>query len=54
LVKATRVLQAPTFKKTVKKLKPDQKRDLDAAVKELIKTPNLGYPKKGDLVFLRV
>jgi len=54
LVKATSVLQTPAFKKTVKKLKPNQKKDLDAAVKELIENPNLGEQKKGDLVFLRV
>ncbi len=54
LVKATSVLQTPAFKRTVKKLKPNQKKDLDAAVKELIENPNLGEQKKGDLVFLRV
>ena len=54
MVKATSVLQTPAFKKTVKKLKPNQKKDLDAAVKELIENPNLGEQKKGDLVFLRV
>jgi len=54
LVKATSVLQTPAFKKTVKKLNPNQKKDLDAAVKELIENPNLGEQKKGDLVFLRV
>lgn len=54
LVKATSVLQTAAFKKTVKKLKPNQKKDLDAAVKELLENPNLGEQKKGDLVFLRV
>lgn len=54
MVKAASVLQTPAFKKTVKKLKPNQKKDLDAAVKELIENPNLGEQKKGDLVFLRV
>ncbi len=54
MAKANRVLQTPTFKKTVKKLKPNQKKDLDTAVKELIENPNLGEQKKGDLVFLRV
>ena len=54
MAKATRVLQTPTFRKIVKKLKPNQKKDLDAAVKKLVKYPNLGEQKKGNLVFLRV
>ncbi len=54
MVKATRVLQTPTFKKTVKKLKPNQKKELDAAVKALMAKPGLGEQKKGDLAFLRV
>ncbi len=48
------VLQTPTFKKAVKKLKPNQKKDLDAAVKELMAKPTLGEQKKGNLTFLRV
>ena len=54
MVKATRVLQTPTFKKAVKKLKPNQKKDLDLAVKALMANPNTGEQKKGDLAFLRV
>ncbi|MDZ7790552.1 MAG: type II toxin-antitoxin system RelE/ParE family toxin [Xanthomonadales bacterium] len=54
MVKATSVLQTPTFKKAVKKLKPNQKKDLDLAVKELMADPNTGEQKKGDLAFLRV
>lgn len=54
LAKAKSVLQTPTFKKAVKKLKPNQKKDLDAAVKELMAKPTLGEQKKGDLTFLRV
>jgi len=54
LTKATAVLQTPGFKKTVKKLKANQKNDLDNAVKDLIKNPNLGEQKIGDLSFLRV
>jgi mRNA-degrading endonuclease RelE of RelBE toxin-antitoxin system len=42
LVKATSVLQTPTFKKAVKKLKPNQKKDLDLAVKDLMTNPNIG------------
>jgi len=54
LAKIKQVLQTPTFKKTVKKLKPNQKQDLDKAIKELIENPLLGEQKKGDLTFLRV
>ena len=54
LAKATSVLQTPTFKKAVKKLKPNQKKELDAAVKELMAKSTLGEQKKGDLAFLRV
>ncbi|MEX0603412.1 MAG: type II toxin-antitoxin system RelE/ParE family toxin [Marinobacter sp.] len=54
LVRAIRVLQTPTFKKVVKKLKPNQKKDLDLAVKELMANPNIGEQKKGGLAFLRV
>jgi len=54
LAKATRVLQSPTFKKAVKKLKANQKEDLDEAVKALMANTDLGEQKKGDLAFLRV
>ena len=54
MAKATSVLQTPSFKKAVKKLKPNQKKDLDSAVKELMAKPALGEQKKGDLAFLRV
>lgn len=54
MAKAKSVLQTPTFKKAVKKLKQNQKKDLDAAVKELMAKPTLGEQKKGDLTFLRV
>lgn len=54
MAKATHVLQSPTFKKAVKKLNTNQKKDLDAAVKKLIIDPALGEQKKGNLSFLRV
>jgi mRNA-degrading endonuclease RelE of RelBE toxin-antitoxin system len=54
LAKATRVLQAPTFKRAVKKLKANQKEDLDGAVRDLMANPDLGEQKKGSLSFLRV
>ena len=54
MVKIIKVLQTPTFKKAVKKLHQNQKKDLDKAVKALIEDPLLGDRKKGDLSFLRV
>lgn len=54
MAKAKTILQTPTFRKTVKRLKPAQKKELDAAVKALIAKPLLGEQKKGGLGFLRV
>ncbi len=54
LAKVENILQTPTFKKVVKKLKPKQKKDLDTAIKELVDNPLLGEQKRGDLAFLRV
>ncbi len=54
MAKITRFLQTPTFKKAVKKLHQNQKKDLDKAIKELADDPHLGEQKKGDLSFLRV
>ena len=54
MTEITEVLQTSTFKKAVNKLHKNQKKDLDAAVRELIENPLLGEQKKGDLVFLRV
>ncbi len=54
LAKTITVLQTPTFRKAVKKLKLNQKKELDLAVKALMAKPTLGEQKKGDLSFLRV
>ena len=54
MAKIEQVLQTPAFKRTVKKLKPNEKQDLDKAIRELIEAPLLGDQKKGDLAFLRV
>ena len=54
MAKAKSVLQTPTFKKAVKKLKPNQKKELDTAVKQVMAKPALGEQKKGNLAFLRV
>ena len=54
MTKITTVLQTSSFKKTVKRLHKNQKKDLDIAVKQLMNNPVLGELKKGDLSFLRV
>ena len=54
MVRATSVLQTPTFKKAVKKLKPSNKKELDIAIKSVMAEPTVGEQKKGDLSFLRV
>jgi len=54
LAKVRQVLQTPSFKKTVKKLHANQKKDLDDAVKVLMEEPTIGEQKKGDLAYLRV
>ncbi len=54
MAKIEQVLQTPSFKKAVKKLHKNQKKDLDKAVKLLMEDPRLGEQKKGDLLFLRV
>lgn len=54
MTKVKVVLQTPTFKKVVKKLKSKQKKELDDAIKALMEKPTLGERKKGNLAFLRV
>lgn len=54
MAKISKVLQTSSFKKAAKKLRKNQKQDLDNAVKALIENPLLGEPKKGDLSFMRV
>ena len=54
MTKITQIFQTPTFKKAVKKLHKNQKKDLDNAIKQLMQDPFLGDLKKGDLHFLRV
>lgn len=49
-----RVLQTPHFKRQVKKLRPNQKADLDAAVEAIVRQPGIGEQKRGDLAWLRV
>jgi mRNA-degrading endonuclease RelE of RelBE toxin-antitoxin system len=48
------IIQTNRFKKAVKKLNPQQKSELDQAVKAIADNPYLGEQKKGDLDFLQV
>lgn len=43
------IVQTLSFKKTVKKLHQNQKKDLDKAVKAIVENPNIGDEKVGDL-----
>ena len=54
MVKITQVLQSSSFKKTVKKLHKNKKKDLDVAIRELMENPLLGAQKRGDLSYMRV
>ena len=49
-----RIVQTPTFRKAVKKLHANQKKDLDKAVKVISETPSIGDEKTGDLTGVRV
>ena len=53
-MKAKGVRQTTSFKKAVKKLKANQKKDLDEAVKLIMRDMTLGEQKKGDLAYLFV
>ena len=48
------ILQTLTFKKQVKKLHKNQKKDLDKAVRKIIQDPAIGACKKGDLSGIQV
>ena len=54
MVRTINVIQTRSFAKIVKKLKPNQKQDLDQAIRHLIEIPFAGEQKKGDLSYLRV
>ena len=44
-----KIVQTKIFGKIVKKLHENQKNDLDHAVKEIVRSPECGEQKKGDL-----
>jgi hypothetical protein len=47
--KSVQVLQTAAFSRAYKKLYKNQKVDVDDAVEAIIKTPDIGEPKRGDL-----
>jgi mRNA-degrading endonuclease RelE of RelBE toxin-antitoxin system len=49
-----RILVTPTFQRVVKKLHPQQKSQLDAAVRIICDQPDVGEVKVGDLAGVRV
>lgn len=49
-----RIEQKLSFKKAYKKLKPNQKKDADAALRAIFADPEIGEQKRGDLAWLRV
>lgn len=48
------ILQTNIFKKAVKKLFKNQKKELDQAIIKIINNPFIGEAKKGDLANIRV
>ncbi len=46
--------QSNSFKRAVKKTHPNQKQALDRAIREILRNPEAGILKKGDLTSLRV
>jgi mRNA-degrading endonuclease RelE of RelBE toxin-antitoxin system len=44
-----KVLYSPTFERHEKKLHQNEKKALDLAVREVVKNPYIGEPKRGDL-----
>lgn len=49
-----RVLETPRFRKQVKRLRPNQRTDLDLAIREVASNPRIGEQKKGELSWVRV
>ena len=49
-----KILQTSSFRKAAKKLHPNQKKDLDDAVQNIIADPEIGDVKVGDLAGISV
>jgi mRNA-degrading endonuclease RelE of RelBE toxin-antitoxin system len=48
------ILQSASFRRSVKKLHANQKKALDKAINQIVKNPEIGDPKVGDLEGVRV
>ncbi len=44
-----RIEQKPTFRRAYKKLHPNQRADVDQAIRTIISQPEIGEEKRGDL-----
>lgn len=49
-----RIVQSGLFLRSIKRLHPNEKERLDSAVRALIDNPELGAPKIGDLLGIRI
>ncbi|WP_257264593.1 type II toxin-antitoxin system RelE/ParE family toxin [Endozoicomonas sp. ONNA2] len=49
-----RIFETPHFQRAVKRLKANQKTDLDIAIKKIADNPAIGSLKKGNLSHVRV
>ena len=54
MAKAVKILQTAKFERAVKKLKKNQKADLDEAIKAIANNPEIGDRKSGSLSHLQV
>ena len=52
--KITEITQSPLFAKQKKKLRKNRTRDLDKAIRTIVKEPETGHLKVGDLSGIRV
>jgi mRNA-degrading endonuclease YafQ of YafQ-DinJ toxin-antitoxin module len=48
------LFQTPQFKRSIKRLRKNQKADLDKAIKIILNAPEIGEQKVGDLAWVRV
>jgi mRNA interferase RelE/StbE len=48
------IFQSSVFKRSVKRLHPNQKKDLDGAVRAVLSDPSIGDEKMGDLSGVQV
>jgi mRNA interferase RelE/StbE len=44
-----KILQSPSFARSVKKLHPNQKKSVDKSIRVIMAKPGIGTPKVGDL-----